>query len=105
MIIIILLPSLAPVLLLHLVFVLHVLELVLGPGHVDRVQDGLPAAVVGEEDGGFRDWLHPGQLGGLHRLPEVARHLRLLHAHQPLLSGENSNVKIKPREARERSWN
>ena len=81
-------PSLFPALLLHLVFVLHVFELVLGPGHVDAVQYGLPAAVVGEESGRFRDWLHPGQLGGLHRLPEVARHLGLFHAHQPLLSGE-----------------
>ena len=88
----------SPLLLLHLVFVLHVFELVLGPGHVDGIQYGLPAVVLGEEDGRFRDWLHPGQLGWLRGLPEVARHLRLLHVHQPLLSAQNCNVKIKPRE-------
>ena len=33
----------------HVILLLHVLVLVGGPGHVDAVQDRLPAAVPGEE--------------------------------------------------------
>ena len=33
----------------HVILFLHVLVLVGGPGHVDAVQDRLPAAVPGEE--------------------------------------------------------
>ena len=41
---------------LHVVSVLHVPELVHGPGHVDAVQDRLLHAVPGEQGGGPEQW-------------------------------------------------